>query len=129
MQGLQIVRLCSNVMPVEKKGEILNITTAGPGAFIYLYRHASFVVTNSFHGTAFSVNFGKPFYSIVSRSKSNNNRQESLLKKCDLLDRLLYDDSPIPNDILSPINISNTKRLIAEMKRDSENYIKEALKV
>ena len=32
-----------------------------PGEWVSLIRNASFVVTNSFHGTAFSLLFKKPF--------------------------------------------------------------------
>ena len=36
-----------------------------PKDFISLMAHASFVIACSFHGTAFSINFNKPFVSVV----------------------------------------------------------------
>jgi len=39
---------------------------AGPLEFVELFANASYVVTNSFHGTAFSVNFNIPFISLES---------------------------------------------------------------
>ena len=36
----------------------------GPDRFISLIKHASYVVTDSFHGTAFSIVFHKPFCAI-----------------------------------------------------------------
>ncbi|MEC4116372.1 polysaccharide pyruvyl transferase family protein [Myroides phaeus] len=49
---------------------------------------ADFVVTDSFHGTVFSIIFNKPFYAIVNRSKGAS-RFESLLRMFDLEERLL----------------------------------------
>lgn len=41
------------------------IKDAGPRDFIELFANASYVITSSFHGTAFAVNFGIPLFSIV----------------------------------------------------------------
>ena len=41
------------------------IKDAGPAEFLYLVQHASFVISTSFHGTAFALNFGIPFYSVI----------------------------------------------------------------
>lgn len=47
------------------------ITTAGPREWVELFYNASFIVTDSFHGTAFSINFNKPFYSFASNSRAS----------------------------------------------------------
>lgn len=54
------------------------VLDAGPIEFVDLFYNASYVVTNSFHGTAFSVNFKKQFISIT-HSKSPE-RAYTLLK-------------------------------------------------
>ena len=59
---------------------------AGPDAFVSMFLNASFVVTDSFHGTAFSVNFNIPFVSIESRVPE---RVISLLKPMQLTDRIV----------------------------------------
>lgn len=48
----------------------------GPRQFLKCFEKADFVVTNSFHGTAFSIIFEKQFYTYYLK----NNRVESLLK-------------------------------------------------
>lgn len=48
----------------------------GPRQFLKCFKEADFVVTNSFHGTAFSIIYEKQFYTYYL----NNNRVESLLK-------------------------------------------------
>ena len=35
---------------------------AGPEEFLGLFRDASYIVTNSFHGVAFAINFNVPFF-------------------------------------------------------------------
>lgn len=57
------------------------------GDFLALFRHASFVVTNSFHGTAFSIIYEKQFFSIGNASR--NSRLANLCETLDLTDRLL----------------------------------------
>lgn len=62
----------------------------GPGEFIWLFTHAEAVVTNSFHGTAFSIINHKPSYSVIPRSMSNSDRIESLLDSVGLQNRLKH---------------------------------------
>lgn len=61
----------------------------GPGEFIWLFAHAEAVVTNSFHGTVFSVLHHKPFYSVIPNGMGNSGRIESLLMKLGLMDRMV----------------------------------------
>ena len=124
---LDIVRLCSSVYPVEKDGSVINITTVGPGGFIYLFRHANFVITNSFHGTAFSINFSKPFYSVSSHGRANNSRQESLLTMCKLADRMLYDDMQMPSSENFKIEYQIPQSLLEAERESSLNYIRSVI--
>ena len=39
---------------------------AGPREFLGLFQNAAYVITNSFHGTVFSLQFEKPFFTAVS---------------------------------------------------------------
>lgn len=61
-------------------------------AWINGFCNASFIVTDSFHGTVFSILFNKPFV-VVANSKRGNARFFSLLKMFGLEDRLLLDIS------------------------------------
>lgn len=58
-----------------------------PKEFLKYFFNAKYIVTNSFHGTCFSINFHKQFYSI--RKGNNPARVEDLLKKFFLTDRLI----------------------------------------
>ncbi len=64
---------------------------AGPCEFLGYFKDAAFVCTNSFHGTVFSVNFNKNFYSFTTGSghKAVNSRLYSILDLLDIKDRLV----------------------------------------
>lgn len=58
--GLPVVQLCGVRRKVHPRARC--VLDAGPAEFLGLFRDASFVCTNSFHGTVFSVQFQKPFF-------------------------------------------------------------------
>lgn len=68
--------------------KVTNVVDAGPEEFLNLMDHAELVLTDTFHGTAFSVNFGKPFYSLTP-PESHDERKRSLLKLVGLEDRMI----------------------------------------
>ena len=57
------------------------------------FRDAAFVVTDSFHGTAFSIIFNKDFY-VFGNEKRGNSRFDSLLETFDLKDRMVNNILP-----------------------------------
>ena len=76
---------------------MINLPYAGPSDFIGLIEKADFVITNSFHGTVFSVNFHIPFYSIIKPGKDNNSRLQSILNKLKMTDRLITIGDKLPS--------------------------------
>lgn len=66
------------------------ITDAGPKEFLNLIFNASYVITNSFHGTCFAVNFNKKFNTILRRSNRFNSRIEDLLHDLNISNRIQY---------------------------------------
>ena len=61
----------------------------GPKEFLEKIMNAKYVVTNSFHGTAFSIIFKKRFYTFSCTNSTSNVsvRMESLLNKLNLMSR------------------------------------------
>lgn len=72
-------------------------TEATPDIFLNLMKNASFVIASSFHGTAFAINFNKPFLSIAANRF--NSRVENLLDITHLKDRLITDSRSCIEDI------------------------------
>ncbi len=61
--GLPVVQICNTrgFKTKSKKNVDYNVTDASPQQFLWLFHHASFIVTNTFHGNMFSVIFRKDF--------------------------------------------------------------------
>ncbi len=65
-------------------------SNCSPCEFLRLLRQAKYVVTDSFHGTAFSMIFGKQFFVVQNDAKSNtNSRITNLLQMAALEDRIV----------------------------------------
>ena len=121
--NLKIVRICKNAAKEDWDRSILNIIDAGPSEYISLFLDASFVVTNSFHGTAFSVNFQKPFYTVLPADKPNNSRQEGLLRSVGLERRILPEGTDLSNKEMHQIDFSSAAKLLQHMISHSEQYL------
>lgn len=126
-KGWRIVRVCKSASPEDKDGEVLNVVDAGPAEFLSLIAHAALVITNSFHGTAFSVNFQRDFYTILPRRKQNNSRQRSLLELLGLMDRLLVEGAPWP--VISEVNMdyAHVNKRLEEERNKSILFLKSAI--
>ena len=77
--GLRVIYLEGSKRDLFKPNSLIN-KDSGPLEFISLFANASFVITSSFHGAAFSSIFGKPFLGIVKDKESKGDRIVSLLK-------------------------------------------------
>lgn len=58
---------------------IKNKRCSSPEEFVGLFSNSAYVVTNSFHGTAFSIMFHKPFYTVTRREGKRVERIADLL--------------------------------------------------
>lgn len=124
--GLPLVRICKDSVAVEKDGSILNITDAGPAEFLWLFDKASAIVTNSFHGSAFAINFNKDFYTVTPARKHNNGRQESLLNLFGLSDRLIREGDKYPG--FSKIDFSKANHILDMEREKSISFLTTATK-
>lgn len=94
-----------------------------PEEFCSLIKNAKIVVTTSFHGTAFSILFNRPFYALEYEPKYND-RILSLLKSVQLTERFIYRDKEITDTL---IDWENTNTLLAELRVKSKTYLYNAL--
>lgn len=93
--------------------------------WLALFRDASFVITNSFHGTVFSIINNKNFYSLVSEFRGTD-RFVSLLSRFGLMERLLKDEDQLP-EFITPIDWNTVNQTKAEWKEDSLDFLKSNL--
>lgn len=97
--------------------------TASPTEFVNYIANAEYVITTSFHGTALSVIFNKPFYS-VSLGDNFDSRSISFLKSLQLEDRIISQQDDI---IIKPINYNRANELIKIQREQSRQFLKSAL--
>jgi hypothetical protein len=96
--------------------------------FIQLFENASYVVTSSFHGTAFAINFGVPLYSVVNELNGNDDRQASLLFGLGIENCLV----PVGKSFedISPIyDIDKEQNKLNTLREESLNYLKDSISV
>jgi hypothetical protein len=118
----KIIRLIPNCWTREVYSYVENVYDAGPIEFINYFRNASFVLTNSFHGTAFSVNFNIPFYTIPRENKKNNSRFFSLLELTNLENRIIFDgDKDFKLLLEVDFKLSNLK--LQQLREESLNFL------
>ena len=96
-----------------------------PLEFVNYIKNAAFVVTNSFHGTCFSIIYGTPFYSV--RYGDNPARAEELLEKYHLSDRLYREGNPIDDNLMSNDDIYLARLKLEEDATASEKWLEGAL--
>ena len=96
--------------------------------FLFGINISQAVITDSFHGTVFSIIFNKPFISFLNR-KRGKGRFDSLKEIFNLENRILDINvlNPNINLLLKPLNINRT--LLNELKKYSINYIKKNLNI
>lgn len=100
----------------------------GPLDFVNLFLHSSFVITTSFHGTAFAINTNKPFLSIV-KEETGDNRQISLIKSLGIDERCIMKCGTIPNTIELPsIDYNVVNERLSNQRELSINFLKDSLK-
>lgn len=91
----------------------------------YIY-NAEYVITDSFHGTIFSILFNKRFLSIGNRGRGLD-RFRSILRAFEIEERLLVDDLSIQklqNIVKSPIDYDSLNMKIESLREYSVNFLK-----
>lgn len=104
---------------------------ASPEEFVGLFKHAEFIYTNSFHGTAFATIFNKPFVTVISPDQentgnNNDSRKIDYLKMVGLEDRLVKDKLP-SRKVLRGCNYDIANEKMRIMRESSFDYLEKAL--
>ena len=86
------------------------------------FRDAQFVVTDSFHGTVFSILFNKPFVAILNPERGSS-RFVSLLSMLHLEDRLITSTGNIDKICRKEIDYKDVNRILSLKKQDSMHFL------
>ena len=124
--GLPVVQLCGIRQKVHPKAAC--VLDAGPSEFLGLFQNASYVCTNSFHGTVFSVQFQKPFFTAVAPSElaaPESSRTFSILSRLGLTERIIGTGATAGLD--DTIDWADVDRRLRAARQSSLDYLRAAL--
>lgn len=121
LKGLQIIELTSAAKNI--RGDDYR-QIVGPRQFLGYFLNASYVVTTSFHGTAFSIKFEKQFSSIRLGTSADD-------RACNLLELMGLKNHAISNENLYKvpdlINYRDVTVKLNHYREKSLSYIKESV--
>ena len=119
--GLPIISLGRKV-----KGVRAYRPAAGPQEFLALFHHASYVLTSSFHGTVFSIQYRRPF--LVFGNGAYNSRMNTLLQLLGIEERMWSGaQHNIEEAICAPIDWDTLESRLETEQEHSIAFLKEAL--
>lgn len=102
-----------------------------PLTILQYFKHAQYVVTDTFHGTIFSVINNKPFVTIVRKSVNgsygNQEKLEDLLTKLELRDRFTFSGENIVKILDTPIDYQCVNQIIDNERQNTKEYLSEVI--
>ena len=116
---LSIIYIYKDKIREFKNGEYAYGIT--PSEFLTLIDNASYVVTNSFHATVFSIIFGKKFCTFPTKNSSS--RMRDLLKNIGLEKRIWSEQFRLDEEI----DYKKVQLKLIAFSEKSKQYLKEAL--
>ena len=122
---MRVVYLCG-AAPWRKVRNAVVIDQAGPNEFVYLFKHASYVVTSSFHGAAFSLLFERQVYGVVE-STEDTDRAGSLFRMVGAESNAIPAISTIDSFIESEIDYTVVSPLLEQYKKQSLDYLRASI--
>ena len=114
---MRVVEVTAEAEYKKMKNRIL---TASPFEFVGLFANASCVVTTSFHGTAFSIIFNKPFKTVLFNSPGDG-------RALDVINTFGIENSTVDVDSGDIQEMSYNIPTIDIIVRTSETFIKQAI--
>jgi len=103
------------------------VVEASPENFLALFRDAEMVLTTSFHGTAFSVNYSKPFISVVGSKDTTDSRVVDFLKLLNLESQQLVMNETLPVVEKIYYDVVRTQKTLNDLRKESIVYLSKSL--
>ncbi len=121
--GLKVIHISASLHPKTPFKTIC----ATPQQWVGYFLGATYIVTNSFHGLAFSLNFNKPFFADVVRTGAARFRNERILNMLELTgftNRLI---DKIGVNYGAPIDFCASNSILQQEKERALAYLKEII--
>ena len=119
--GCKVISICCDSIKWIKSD--YTFFDVSPQELLGFYKNAEMVVTTSFHGTALSLIYNKPVYSLIKGYSAN--RIVDLMNMCGLDDFVIDKDSEIPN--LDTINWNEVNLLLENKIKEAKDFLNRML--
>lgn len=116
--------------PTGFEGEFIQIEhthTIGIYEFLDLFRNATMVVTSSFHGTAFALNFGKPLLALIDGEEKSDDRISTIMEKMGMNKQLINTKTPIDNSINPFYDVKGEQEILESERNRCLCLLKESI--
>ena len=91
-----------------------------PFELLVYFKNADYVITDTFHGTVFSIKYNKKFVTIVR--DSNKQKLTDLLERFNLKTRIINHPDEIAKKLSTPISYQYANEEIQRYKKAAEQY-------
>ncbi|MBQ6787621.1 MAG: polysaccharide pyruvyl transferase family protein [Lachnospiraceae bacterium] len=92
IKGLPLIRISASLHQISRSGKF--VWCPKIGEFLSYIKNAECMITDSFHGTAFAINFNTPFVEVLPNNNTGT-RNMSILKLTGLSGRILKNDEDV----------------------------------
>ena len=123
--GLKLIRISTSFHQICRGGKF--IWCPEVGRFLAYIKNAKIIITDSFHGTAFAINFNVPFEEVMPNNNTGT-RNMSILKLTGLSDRILIDDSDIAL-AQRKIDFDEVNKIIEKKRHESLEILRQMLEM
>jgi len=96
-----------------------------PFEVLAYFQHADYILTDTFHGSVFSIKYGKKFATIIR--DANSQKLSDLLKRFGLEDRILGSINDMERVIKTDFDYDRVKKQIEEERKVSKEYLKNSI--
>jgi hypothetical protein len=102
------------------------VLDAGPKEWLGYMANASLILGQSFHATAFAVNFKRPFYSLLRGEVNHDARQKEFLSLVGLQQRSIVCNDSFPSFSASDLSVdwNGSHSILEEEREKSYNFIR-----
>jgi hypothetical protein len=123
-RNIKVIYINDNIY---KSRGVENRNRVSPDEWVELFMNAECILTNSFHGIAFSINFQKEFYmQYLETNVKVNSRMENILKLFNLQDRFISNENDLEK--VKQLDNSSIECILKEERQRAFDYLRRILK-
>lgn len=114
-KGLPLIRISVSFHQIVRAGKL--IWTPDLGTFLSYIKNAECMITDSFHGTAFAINFNIPFIEVMPNNNTGT-RNRSILQLTGLQERILQNEDDLTL-VDRKINFQYANKILEQKRKES----------